>query len=141
MIKSILVLFSLSVFLFSSEVGYIKSLKGDVIIKRNKQDISLNVGSKLKNNDVLITKKDSSIGVIFEDGTVLTLGENSIFKINNYVFNPLKKKFDFDIELEKGKSSFESGKISKLAPEAVKFKIPEGIIGIRGTKFFVEVEK
>ncbi len=128
-------------FLFASEIAYIKSLDGSVVIKRDMEDLTLSIGAKLKNNDLILTKKDSSCGIIFADGTVLTLGENSVFKINNYIFKPLKKKFDFDVELTKGKSSFESGKISKLAPKSVKFKIPEGIIGIRGTKFFVEVDE
>ncbi len=139
--RLLVILLSLSAFLFSYEVAYIKNLDGDVLIKRNEKEVILDIGSKLKIGDLILTKKESSIGIIFEDGTVLTIGENSIFKINNYIFKPLEKKFDFDIELTKGKSSFESGKIGKLAPQSVKFKIPEGIIGIRGTKFFVEVDK
>ncbi len=141
MLKKFLMLFTLSVFLFSSEVAYIKSLEGKVVIKRNNEDVLLSIGSKLQKNDLIQTYAKSSIGIIFDDGTILTLGENSIFKINDYVFEPLEKDFNFNVELLKGKSSFESGKIGKISPQSVRFKIPEGIIGIRGTKFFVEVKE
>ncbi len=42
--------------------------------------------------------------------------------------------------MSKGLATFESGKIGKLSPESVRFRIPEGTIGIRGTKFYVEVK-
>jgi len=44
------------------------------------------------------------------------------------------------VTLPKGTIVFESGKIGKLAPEKVTIKVPQGIIGIRGTKFIVEAE-
>ncbi|NOX16251.1 MAG: FecR domain-containing protein [Epsilonproteobacteria bacterium] len=51
-----------------------------------------------------------------------------------------KNKFAFDLNMKKGLASFESGKIGKLAPKVVHFRVPEGTIGIRGTKFYVEVK-
>ena len=35
---------------------------------------------------------------------------------------------------------FESGKVSEISPESFEFKIPDGIIGIRGTKFIIELK-
>jgi hypothetical protein len=35
----------------------------------------------------------------------------------------------------------ETGKIGKLAPQNFAFQIPQGTIGIRGTKFIVDVEE
>jgi len=60
--------------------------------------------------------------------------------INKFIVKPSKKKYDVDLKLKKGKAVFSSGKIGKLSPKSVKFRIPEGIIGIRGTKFAVEVK-
>ena len=51
-----------------------------------------------------------------------------------------KKKYKVDLELKKGKAMFSSGKIGKLSPKSFKLRIPEGAIGIRGTKFVVEVK-
>lgn len=87
-----------------------------------------------------MTKSGSSIGIVFDDGTVLSLDEKAIFVINKFKVKPEKKEFDVDLFLKKGKAIFSSGRIGKLAPKSVKFRIPEGIIGIRGTKFAVEVK-
>lgn len=137
----IILIFLFPALLFSAEIAIIKKLNGKVLVKRNESNITLNLKSKIKKKDIIITKDNSSIGIIFDDGTVLTLGENSILKIDDYIFSPKEKNFNFNLELLKGTSCFESGKIGKLSPESVKFKIPEGVIGIRGTKFYVEVPK
>lgn len=140
MLKFIISLIVSCVCLFASDIANIKSLKGNAIIKRDNTEIVANLNKNLKQNDLIITKDKSSLGIVFYDGTIITLGENSIFSINQYLFNPTKKKFSFDFKLHKGTSSFESGKIGKLSPQSVKFRIPDGIIGIRGTRFYVEVK-
>ncbi len=128
-------------FLVADEVALVKKVVGDVSIKRDSKIIKVKVGFELNEGDIVITKKNSSIGFIFKDGTIISLGENSIFKISDYEFEPVQKRFKFDVKMYKGLATFESGKIGKLAPKAVKFRVPEGIIGIRGTKFFVEVKE
>lgn len=80
------------------------------------------------------------MGISFNDGTRIAIGSKSILVIDNYLFAPSRKDFRFDLSLQKGTAVFESGKISKLAPEKVHFKVPQGVIGIRGTKFVVEAE-
>lgn len=86
-----------------------------------------------------MTKVKSGVGITFSDGSRLTLGENSIFCINRYIFKPEDREFDIDIKLIKGKALFNSGKVGKLSPDSVKFEIPDGVVGIRGTEFIVEV--
>ena len=126
--------------LLFANVGIIKKITGTVKIKRQGKVISAKIGSSLKNSDVIITQSKSSVGIIFDDGSRLSLGEKAIFRINKFIVKPSKKKYKVDLELKKGKAMFSSGKIGKLAPKSFKFKIPEGAIGIRGTKFVVEVK-
>ena len=134
-----MVLLLLTYAIIAEDVARVKSVTGKVLVKRNKKIITLKVGSKLYESDIVITKKSSSIGITFSDGTRISLGAKSIFSIKKFVVNPTKKDYDVDVSLIKGKASFSSGKIGKLAPESVKFRIPNGIIGIRGTHFMVEV--
>jgi len=129
----------MSSFLFGS-VGIVKTTTGTVEVKRDAKEIELKVGSTLENGDIIMTKSKSSVGITFDDGTRLSLGEKAIFVIKIFKVKPEKKEFDVDVYLKKGKAIFSSGKIGKLSPESVKFRIPEGIIGIRGTKFAVEVK-
>jgi len=137
--KNVILLLILSSLTFAN-VALVKKISGMVEVKRKGKVISIKKGSSLRNGDIILTKSKSSIGIIFDDGSLVSLGEKAIFVINNYVVKPSKKDYDVDLELKKGKAMFSSGKISKLAPKAVKFRIPEGAIGIRGTKFVVEVK-
>ena len=137
--KIMLVLMLVSNLLLAS-VGIVKKITGTVEVKRAKQVMLLKKGSRLQNGDMILTKSKSSIAIIFDDGTRLSLGAKAIFVINKFIVKPSKKKYDVDLELKKGKAVFSSGKVGKLAPKSVKFRIPEGIIAIRGTKFAVEVK-
>ncbi len=127
------------VFAFES-VAIVKNISGEVYAKRDSKKVRLKAGDQLSQGDILLTKSNSSVGVIFEDGTLLSLGENSILSINRYLFKPSTNQFDIDLNMKKGTSAFESGKIGKLSPKSVKFRVPQGTIGIRGTKFYVEVK-
>jgi len=136
--KTILLILIMSNLIFGS-VATVKKTTGKVEVKRKKKIMLIKVGSSLENGDIIMTKSKSSVGITFDDGTLLSLGAKAIFVINKFVVKPSKKKYNVDLELKKGKAMFNSGKIGKLAPKSVKFRIPEGIIGIRGTKFIIEV--
>ncbi|HIP51529.1 MAG TPA: hypothetical protein EYG94_05495 [Campylobacterales bacterium] len=139
MLKLFILTFLASQLLFAG-VATVKTTTGQVEVKRQKKTTALNAGDSLHNGDIILTKAKSSIGIMFDDGTRVSLGEKSIFVINKFKVKPSKKEYDVDLELKKGKAIFSSGKIGKLAPEVVKFRIPTGVIGIRGTKFAVEAK-
>jgi len=140
MFRIICMLFLSLTFMFAQDVAIVKKVSGEVFAKRLKNIEELSIGSKIQEKDIIITKTNSNIGLIFEDGTIISLGENSVLSINKYLFRPSQNEFMFDVDMSKGLATFESGKIGKLAPEAVKFRVPEGTVGIRGTKFYVEVK-
>jgi len=139
LIKTILLTFIMSNFLFS-DVALVKKMTGTVEVKRNKKMITIKIGSSLKNGDIIISKANSSVGIVFDDGSRLSLGEKAILVIKEFKVKPEKNEFNVDMTLKKGKAVFNSGTVGKLAPESVKFRIPEGVIGIRGTQFAVEVK-
>jgi len=137
--KVVLVWIIISSLLFAN-IGIVKTIRGRVEVKRAKKVFSLKKGSILENGDMILTKAKSSIGIIFDDGSRLSLGSKAIFLINKFIVKPSKKRYEVDLELKKGKALFSSGKIGKLSPQSVKFRIPTGVIGIRGTKFAVEAK-
>ena len=138
--KRILIILLIKSGLLLAGVAIVKKATGKVEVKRNSSVIAIKVGSELENGDIVRTKSNSSVGIMFDDGSRLSLGEKAIFVINKFKVKPSTKDYEVDLDLKKGKAIFSSGKIGKLAPEAVKFRIPEGAIGIRGTKFAVEVK-
>jgi len=127
-------------FLFAHDIAIVKKMSGKVSVQRAGQIVSLAIGKKIQEGDLIVTKSNSDIGMIFEDGTIVVLGENSVFSVDKYLFKPATNKFSIEMDMKKGVASFESGKIGKLAPKSVKFRVPEGTVGIRGTKFYVKVK-
>ncbi len=126
--------------LSAENIAIVKNLKGTVIAKYEDSTIFLENGSMLDSGMLLITKRDSSATIIFNDNSVLNIGSNSLLRLKKFIFKPKEKEYDFQLFLHKGSISFESGKISKLSPEDFILKTPEGTVAIRGTKFFVEVK-
>lgn len=124
----------------AEKVAFIKNMKGEASIKRESGIIVVNTGDPLFAHDVITTGDKSTLGISFNDGSRVSVGPKSVFTIDDYMFVPSNKEFRFDVTLHKGTSVFESGRIGKLAPEKVNFRVPQGVVGIRGTKFVVEVE-
>ncbi len=120
--------------------GRVKTAVGSAVAQRDGQKFLLKVGDKIFAGDTLETGKDSALGIILRDNTSFSLGASSSIVIDSYVFAPERKKFSFVTRMTRGIVAFISGKMSKLAPEAVQFKTPMATIAIRGTKFLVKVE-
>ncbi|NLK67070.1 MAG: FecR domain-containing protein [Campylobacteraceae bacterium] len=138
--KKFLTVFLLFPFLlFAEDIAVVKMVEGHPIVRRGNDTISVKVGDVLQEKDILITDSGSKIGAIFDDGSTITLGESSFLNIEAYKFSPIEEKYKFSLNLDKGQILFESGKIGDLAPESFELKIPDGAIGIRGTKFLVKL--
>jgi hypothetical protein len=141
MIKSLIAaILIFSPLLASETVAFIKNIQGDATLQRKSDRIPLQKGMALVQNDLLRTGENGTVALSFNDGTMIAIGPKSILVIDEYLFAPAQKQYRLNVSLEKGSAAFESGKLGKLAPETVKFKVPQGIVGIKGTKFVVEVE-
>lgn len=121
-------------------IGKTKTGKGDVVAIRSGKQIPINIGDKLYQKDIILTGADSSVGIIFEDNTVLSLGPKSEIVIDEYVFAPEKGMLSMITRMVKGSASYISGIIGRQSPESVKFQTPDATIGIRGTEFLVKVK-
>lgn len=122
------VLFGTTVF---ASVGKVSLLKGEATLQREAQKTPLKNGAILEEKDILLTAKNSQVQLIFEDKTVITLGEESEFKIEEYFNDASKPKAKFKF----GEGSFKSitGQIGKTAPENFTLETKTATIGIRGT--------
>ena len=124
----------------SSVIATVQKVSGVATVVREGQTISAKIGLEIWKNDILRTGRDGSIGVIFNDDTLLSLGPESVLVIDEFVFAPRQGKFSIVIRMLKGTAAYLSGLISKLAPESAHLETPSASIGIRGTKFVVKVE-
>jgi hypothetical protein len=121
-------------------VAEITEVTGVVALRRGFGTISPESGAKLKNRDTLETGPDGSVGIVFNDHTTVSLGPDSKFTIQEFIFEPSRSRFSFVVKLLRGTASYVSGLIAKIAPESAKFITPSASIGIRGTKFVIKVE-
>ena len=124
----------------ATHVGVVKSVNGQAQIIRDTQSISAEVNVKLLNGDLVKTGLDGKIGLVFEDDTVVSMGPNSQFQIEEFLFQPAEKKLSFVARMIQGTASFLSGQIAKLAPHLVRLETPDATIGLRGTHVLVKVE-
>lgn len=120
-------------------IGIIKSVSGSVYLSNSASSIRAVPNMKLNEGDTVTTGPKSNIGLIFEDDTVVSLGSNSEMSIEEFIFDPAKEKLSFVATLVKGTFSFISGQIAKLAPDQVKLETPDATLGVRGTKFLVQI--
>ncbi len=68
------------------------------------------------------------------------MGPESEFKIDTYIFEPQDQAYYFLFYMEKGSMIYNSGKIGKLAPQSVHLTTPTAVVGIRGTRFIVDLK-
>ena len=119
-------------------VALFKNVAGHVRVLRQDGSLDAQPGMQLFIADRLVSDAGASAGIVFRDGTLLTLGAASDVKVRDYVFDPRQAKYAFSVYLAKGSAIYSSGKIGKLSPESVKVDTPTSTVGVRGTRFVVE---
>lgn len=137
-----MLLVSIQTLLSAQSVALVKSVNGDVsVTHENKTIDKLKKGDKILVKEYINTSKNSSIGLIFEDNTLISIGSNSEFSVDEYLFEPAEKNVKFKSNLLKGTMACITGAISKINPDAMVLKTKSASIGIRGTYFVVEVKE
>lgn len=126
--------------LYAENIAIVKEANGQVYKKTYGETTKIEVGHELTESMILITKK-GTVTIVFNDNSTVVLGEFSILDLKKFFFKPLKNEFEFELFLSEGDLTFESGKIGELAPEKFILKTPEGVVAIRGTKFYVQARK
>jgi len=122
-----------------ASIGEITALRGKADITRGDKNIGASVGTKLEEGDTILTASKSKLQILFNDKTVISLGQKSSFKIDEYLFDKNKPVAKFSV----GSGFFKSitGKIGKIAPKQFKIKTANATIGVRGTTIIGEVSQ
>lgn len=124
----------------ADHIAIFKSVDGAVEILREGATLNAASGDQLYISDQLRSGAAASAGIVFRDGTLLTVGPSSNLKIRDYVYQPKEAKYAFSLYLDKGSAIYSSGQIGKLAPEAVQVDSPTASVGVRGTRFIIKAE-
>ncbi len=123
----------------AADAGRVKVVKGDVQIERDGKNTAASVGMPVQVGDTVKTGTDGSIGISFQDDSLLSVGPNSVLSVDRFVFDRTTHKGEFDTSLKRGTLTAVSGKLVKEQPESMRVKTPVAIMGVRGTEFAVKV--
>ena len=136
--KNLFLLMFLSTTVFA-QIGQVVALKGDVKVERESKIQELLLKDEIFKNDQISTLKDSRTQLLLNDETIITIGENSIFKVDEYLFNE-EKDSSLKMNFFNGTFKIISGKIGKLNPDSFKLQTKTASIGIRGTEILLQLE-
>ncbi len=120
------------------EAGTVKISRGAVFVERASERIDAPVGTRIFSSDRVITGADAAVGITLRDNTMLSAGPNSIVDLNKFAFDSTTHLGAIDATVKRGTLSVISGKISKAAPQSVRFSAPGMTLGVRGTKFVID---
>lgn len=144
MVRKLIVLASLVGFVSSpagAEIARVKSSFGSAIVQRGTARLPASTGQELQAGDLLVTGKDGRIAVTFIDNTRFAVGPNSRIAVSKFEYDRTRQQGSFLTSVERGSLAVVSGKIAHSARDAMKVRTPNSLLGVRGTRFIVEVPK
>ncbi len=121
-------------------VAIVKNVSGSIVVQRDGGEVVASAGTPLFVADLIRSAPGASAGIVFKDGTLLTVGPATRVQVRDYVFEPKAARYAFGLYLDKGSAVYSSGKIGKLAPESVRLDSPTATVGVRGTRFIIRAE-
>lgn len=124
-----------------AEIGRIKRSVGVTSIERGKAKLAPAPGFQLQPGDTLVTGKDGQMSLTFIDDTRFSVGPNSRISVDEFDYNRTTQAGSFVTKVNRGSLAVVSGQIAKSKPDAMKVRTPTSLLGVRGTRFIVEVSK
>jgi hypothetical protein len=121
--------------------GKIKIATGAVFIVRAGQTIPAQAGAAVFEADVLRTGADGRLGLTMKDDTRLSLGPSSEIRLDRFAYAPAEGRLGFVLSVVGGVAAYVSGRIAKLAPDAVRLETPAAIVGVRGTTVVIRASQ
>jgi hypothetical protein len=124
-----------------AEIARIKTSSGAAAVERGSQKLKPSPGLQLEKGDRLVTGKDGRISLTFVDNTRFAVGPNSRVSVSEFQYDRTRQKGSMVTQVDRGSLAVVSGKIAKSGQDAMKVRTPNTLLGVRGTKFIVDVGK
>jgi len=111
--------------------------KGEVVLMRNNQEMTIEVSSFVMKGDTIRTGEASGMDLEFPNGALLRMKEKTTISINSILS---QEDTQVEIALNRGKI-FSKIKNKLKEKESFRIKTPTMIAGVRGTEFSVSEEE
>jgi hypothetical protein len=121
----------------SSPAGRIDKLTGSAVVLRGGKQLPLKNGDAVFETDVLRTGGDGRIGITLKDDTRLSLSPGSEVRLDKFAYAPAQGQMALGLKVVRGLIAYVSGRIAKIAPDAVRLETPAAIVGVRGTTLII----
>jgi hypothetical protein len=119
--------------------GRIKVITGSVVIVRGGVSVPARLGDVVLEADTLRTGRDGRVGITLLDDTRVSLGPDSDVRLDRFAYAPADGRLALVMNFVHGVAAYVSGRIAKLAPDAVRLETPSAIVGVRGTTLAISV--
>ncbi len=125
----------------TAQIARVKQSVGTAAIERSSARLPASPGLQLMAGDRLVTGKDGRISVTFVDNTRFAVGPNSHIAVSQFDYDRTRQRGAFVTQVNRGSLAVVSGKIAKSGRDAMKVRTPNSLLGVRGTRFIVEVPR
>ena len=121
--------------------GRVKVASGAAFVVRDGRAIAATPGQVVLEADVLRTGADGRLGVTLNDDTRLSLGPTSEVRVDRFAYASADGGLSLVLKFVRGVTTYVSGRIAKLSPDAVRLETPAAIVGVRGTTLAIRVDE
>ena len=122
----------------AAEIGVITFVQGQVTVAHlQSPPIPAKFRDDIRFQDVIETRQASRTKALFQDDSVLTVGESSRVEITEYIFNPHEDRRSVLINLVSGKVRALVGKVFAKPGSRFEVHTPTAVAAARGTYFVV----
>jgi hypothetical protein len=121
----------------AADAGRIKTVRGAAWIERAGARVAVSVGTPVRQDDVIVTGADGTVGISFADDSRLSIGPHTALAIDRFTFDPTTHEGGHETSLRRGTLAAVSGKLARQSGDAMKVWTPTAVLGVRGTEFAV----
>jgi hypothetical protein len=123
----------------AQDVGTVAAVEGSAEIKRSGTATAAVVGAGVRTGDELRTV-DGKMRVVFQDDSVIDLGERSALVVDEQVFNPSGGQASTLMNLVIGKARAAVSHYYGTAGTSFEVRTPTAVAGVRGTEFLISYD-
>ena len=139
--KLLFIYFILALINVYASIGKITFINGTANILREEKSFIAKLGDDILSKDIINTEENSKLQIIFNDKTVVTIGNKSKFSIDDYYYDMNNsKESKLDMNFSNGFFKTITGKIGKINPSKFKLNTKSASIGIRGTQIIMTTD-
>ncbi|HWP92042.1 MAG TPA: FecR domain-containing protein [Thermodesulfobacteriota bacterium] len=120
-------------------IGIVTAARGQVtVVGEDGVSEAVEEGARVYLGDRFETGEDSGVKILFNDDTLISLGANTTYEINEFVYTPNTRRSLSNILRGKLKGIIQTfeGEESN-----VEFATPKGVIGIKGTIVYIDADR